>query len=535
MAGFPRTGDEYGGRYRIIRELGHVGTGIVFEAVDSDRDRSVALTVVLPSLPDREDSQARFAREASVLADIGSPHIVGIDEYGEHDDTVYFVTEFFPDGDLQRWLQSNGPLDRRSALMLVAQVCGALADAHASGVVHGDVKPANVLLSNRSEGLEPHLCDFGITIGGQQGLTRAGALVAGPAYLAPERHFGHAADERGDVYSVGCLLWAVVTGAAPYSGTDFQMMNSHINEPTPQLDTGDAGDQRIDELLVDAMQKDPEQRLGTVAAVRERLLTIVREVDAQVAGAASEPQPEETRRRGVWLLAVATVLVLVAGVAAAVALSSDDGAATTAPSTSQSGEAGTTVATRIGDSPPTPAPPRVSAASGYRSVTFAVTAPHYRGSADVSLEADTGHGWDPIRRKVTVETVVGGVRTCARFRSLATAGDGTQSASRAVLQCGRAKLPTVQFIRSQDRCVNSIGGPCTWYDVRVSGLRSSTTPLVSVRRVNGEPWCVGCDYDRIEVGADGRGYLRHDWKISRDEGQAILDVAGVTREFHVFH
>ena len=287
---------------------------------------------MLPSLSDREDYQARFAREASVLADIGSAHIVGIDEYGEHDDTVYLVTELFPDGDLQRWLQSNGPLDRRSALLLVAQVCGALAEAHASGVIHGDIKPANVLLSNRSEGLDPHLCDFGIAIDGQQGLTRAGELVAGPAYLAPERHFGHAADERGDVYSVGCLLWAVLTGDAPYSGTDFQMMNSHINEPTPQLGTGDAGDQRIDELLVDSMQKDPEQRLGTAAAVRERLLTILGEAPREpeempVGGTADSArdaapsatralrgdEPQENQRRGAWLLAAAAVLVLVAG------------------------------------------------------------------------------------------------------------------------------------------------------------------------------------------------------------------------------
>lgn len=278
MAGFPKAGDEYGGRYRIVRELGHGGTGIVYEAVDSVLDRPVALKIVLPSLPDRGDYRGRFAREASVLAKIRSRHIVGIHEYGEHDDTVYFVTELFPDGDLHRWLQSHGPLDRRAALLLVAQVCEALADAHSCGVVHRDIKPGNVLLWNRSEGLVPYLCDFGIAIDGQQGLTRTGALVGSPAYMAPERHFGHAADERGDVYSVGCLLWAVLTGDAPYSGTDFQMTNSHINEPTPQLGTGHPVDQRIDEVLVDTMHKDPDRRLDTAEEVRQRLLAIVREV-----------------------------------------------------------------------------------------------------------------------------------------------------------------------------------------------------------------------------------------------------------------
>jgi len=276
MAGFPKADDEYGGRYRIVRELGHGGMGIVYEAVDTVLNRSVALKIVLPSLPDREDYQTRFAREASVLATIRSRHIVGIQEYGEHEDTVFFVTELFPDGDLQRWLQSHGPLDRRAALLLVAQVCEALADAHSSGVVHRDVKPGNVLLWNRSEGLIPYLCDFGIAIDGQQGLTPTGALIGSPAYMAPERHFGHAADERGDVYSVGCLLWSVLTGDAPYSGTDFQMMNAHINEPIPQLGTGHPVDQRIDDVLAGTMQKDPESRLATLDEVRQRLLAIVR-------------------------------------------------------------------------------------------------------------------------------------------------------------------------------------------------------------------------------------------------------------------
>lgn len=210
MAGFPRAGDEYGGRYRIVRELGHGGMGVVYEAVDKVLDRPVALKIVLPSLPDRENYQARFAREASVLARIRSRNIVGIHEYGEHEDTVYFVTELFPDGDLQSWLARHGPLDRRAALSLVAQVCEALGDAHATGVIHRDVKPGNVLLWSRPEGLIPYLCDFGIAIDGAHdepgGRTRTGTLIGSPAYMAPERHFGHDADERGDIYSTGCLL-----------------------------------------------------------------------------------------------------------------------------------------------------------------------------------------------------------------------------------------------------------------------------------------------------------------------------------------
>ncbi|GGO76330.1 serine/threonine-protein kinase [Nocardioides deserti] len=282
--GYPKVDDEYDGRYRIVRRIGHGGMGVVYEAVDKVLNRSVALKIVLPSLPDREDFHARFAREASVLARIRSRNIVGIHEYGETDDTVYFVTELFPDGDLRTWLQTHGPLDRRAALSLVAQTCEALADAHAAGVIHRDVKPGNVLLWNRPEGLIPYLADFGIALDGnaseQEGLTRAGTLVGSPAYMAPERHFGHAADERGDVYSMGCLLWAVLTGDAPYAGTDFQMINSHVNSPIPQLATGHPVDDRIDELLAHTLHKDPEQRVRSAAELRQALLAIIRDIDS---------------------------------------------------------------------------------------------------------------------------------------------------------------------------------------------------------------------------------------------------------------
>jgi serine/threonine protein kinase len=98
--------------------------------------------------------------------------------------------------------------------------------------------------------------------------------------MAPERHFGHAADERGDVYSAGCLLWAALGGDPPYSGTDFQMVSSHSNAPIPQLGTGDPIDDRIDEVLTAALNKDPERRFQSARDLREALLEIIRAIDA---------------------------------------------------------------------------------------------------------------------------------------------------------------------------------------------------------------------------------------------------------------
>ncbi len=314
MAGFPAEGESYADRYRVVRELGHGRSGTVFEAHDAVLDRPVALNVVVPSQADRGGYQDRFAREAAALARIRSRHVVGIHEYGEHDGTVYAVTDFFPDGDLGSWLVTHGPLDRSTALRLVAEVCQGLADAHDVGVVHGDVRPGAVLVWQRPEGLVPFLRDLGVVGGNEQHLAPDGAMVGTPAWMPPERHFGHPADERGDVYGVGCLLWTALTGRPPYDGTDFETVNAHINDPAPRLGGDDPVDARIDEVLASAMAKSPEARPTSASELRVRLLQVLHHLNA-----AESPEPAAdgagTSRTLVWALVV-IVLAVVLGVVA---------------------------------------------------------------------------------------------------------------------------------------------------------------------------------------------------------------------------
>jgi hypothetical protein len=571
MAGFPKAGDEYGGRYRILRQVGHGGMGIVYEARDTVLNRSVALKIVLPSLPDREDFSARFAREASVLARIRSRNIVGIHEYGEHEDTVFFVTEYFPDGDLQSWVGTHGPMDRRAALALVAQVCEALADAHETGVIHRDVKPGNVLLWSRPEGLIPYLCDFGIALEGggdsRASLTRTGTLIGSPAYMAPERHFGHAADERGDIYSLGCLLWAVLTGDAPYSGTDFQMMNSHINAPVPQLGTGHPVDDRIDEVLAEAMNKDPERRTPSAAAMRASLLAIIRDIDAavvpplpapetvgapaprpsgeparEVEPAAAPPaeqapaqhtvvrslpaltpppvDPPHTahrarlgRRRWVPAALVAAAAVAAVAVTAVVvgAREGDPG-----PSAGPSPETTEAVADEPSETPSAaplarPAPPKLTARPGYRSVVFALSAPTGgRGEVERRVEVRTPDGWKAGRR-YTLPTRQGGQRGCVTARTVASDDSGQEATSKVVRSCGTAQPRTVRLVRTDDSC--SAGAGCRWYDVEVAGFASGTSPQAFVYDASGNPWC-DCTFRRVHVGKDGRGAQVHEWQVT---------------------
>ena len=279
----PSTG-EFFGRYRLERRIGHGGMGVVYEAHDPVLERTVALKVLHATLNGTDDYRARFEREAAVLARVRSRHIVQVHDFGSQGATTFLVTEYFPDGDLHQLLRREGVLPRFAALDLTAQVCEGLADAHRAGVLHRDVKPSNVLLWRRDDGPIPYLCDFGIATDGNAGLTQTGAIVGSLGYMAPERHLGLPADVRGDVYSVGCLLWAVLTGSAPYTGTDFQIAHGHIHGPTPQLTGESPLDGAINAVLRDAMAKDPQERIASADELRQRLMAVRREHAADPRG-----------------------------------------------------------------------------------------------------------------------------------------------------------------------------------------------------------------------------------------------------------
>lgn len=575
MAGFPKAGDQYG-RYRIVAEIGHGGMGVVYQAQDTVLNRPVALKIVLPSLADREEYHQRFALEAAALARIPSRHIVGIYDYGEHEDTVYFATQFFPDGDLQSWLTQHGPLDRRTALSLTAQVCEALADAHRAGVVHRDVKPGNVLLWSRPEGLVPYLADFGIAVEGEpakrSGLTRTGTLIGSPAYMAPERHFGHPADERGDVYSAGCLMWAALTGDAPYSGTDFQMMNSHINAPVVAIGGGDPIDSRIDAVLAAALEKDPDRRIPSAAEMQRQLLEIVREIDASLApvpapapvlASAADPGAESSdrtvirpaavpppvaasaaltadpdrpsrRRRLLAPVLAAAVIVVASAVGAGVVLAQGDepSADPTAPGTT------TTVTSPTVDPPTAPAAPRVRAAPGYRSVVFTLAAP---SDDDVSIEVNAGDGWTVLQGKTRrVVTEQGGDQACLRARAVSTQ-DGLSANSDVARTCGHAQPRTVAMSADTSRSCSVIanGGyeyDCWWYGLKLSGFKPHSTQRVRMHEV-GKPDDCPTKSSCQEVQVDGSGRLQDPelirviedlgiWVVTVDDTSIKVDLQG---------
>ncbi|MCA0296651.1 MAG: serine/threonine protein kinase [Actinobacteria bacterium] len=340
MVGFPAIGDRIGA-YRVDAEIGRGGMGIVYRATQLALDRPVALKILDPLLSADPSFVARFTREASILAGLDSPHIVQIHDHGEADGRLYLAMQYVGGGDLSRLIEQDGPLPPLAALQIFTQVVEALGDAHTHGIVHRDVKPSNVLL--RADASEPfaYLCDFGIARTEESGLTRTGTVAGTWAFMSPETHTGSPATPRSDLYSAACVLWAMLTGRNPYSGTDVQVAMAHVQSPVPQLPGSDPLIVALNRLLWACLAKDPDDRPDTAAEVlaltRGALAPAegvsplsVSKPDSGIFRRASiptapvgpvVPTPTRGRRSTRWILAGAALVVAVAVTVTALNLS----------------------------------------------------------------------------------------------------------------------------------------------------------------------------------------------------------------------
>lgn len=287
----PQVGETFG-PYRVDRLLGRGGMGAVFVANQIALSRPVALKVLLPQLADSEDYRRRFGREASALASAQSPHIVPIFDYGEIEGALFIATQLVPGGDLGARLK-NTPLDLATALAIAADVATALADAHAVGVLHRDVKPSNVLVWDRQGGPHAYLCDFGIAkVEGTEHTSTEG-IVGTWAFLSPERCNGAPASEASDIYSAGCVLWNMLTGTTPYAGTSVEMAMAHVVKPVSQLDGSSEIDRQVNQILSRSMAKDPSDRYHSAADMAREISRVKAQVprrdDVRDASAASGP------------------------------------------------------------------------------------------------------------------------------------------------------------------------------------------------------------------------------------------------------
>jgi eukaryotic-like serine/threonine-protein kinase len=350
----PYVGSIIDGRYKVETVLGEGGMGVVYRCVHTIIGKKLALKVLRADLARDTEVTERFLNEAKAASAIGNPHIIDISDFGQFaDGAAYFVMEFLT-GRALNGVGDDGQRMSMSRILNVARQLGeGLAAAHAAGIVHRDLKPDNIFLIERGAEKDfVKILDFGIAkVSTAEGkLTRAGAVFGTPHYMSPEQAAGTSVDARGDIYSVGIILYELVSGKVPFDADNFMgVLTQHMYKPPPVLRDSTPNPELLPDgleaIVMKCLAKRPEQRYQSM---RE----FVADIDKVVAGlrpAAARERSEDLtepgsyyddvassrparQKKGPLLLLGAAALILVVGGAALVARRRPPAAASAQPS-----------------------------------------------------------------------------------------------------------------------------------------------------------------------------------------------------------
>ena len=286
-----RAGDTVGG-YVLETELGRGGMGVVYRARDEALERPVAVKVVASSFAGSRVFRERFRRESQLMATIEHPNVVPVYRAGQDRGRLYIAMRLIDGRDLRSALDAAGQLDPAVAVRLVSQVAFALDAAHDRGLVHGDVKPANVLVSGGTTAGHAYLTDFGVAkrVSGDR-LTVPGQVVGTLDYMAPEMLRGEATDRRVDVYALGCLLYEVLTGEVPFvRDTDAARIAAHVGDAVPSVRRlAPAVSRALDEVVRSALAKLPDERPARAGDFAAALIGTFDDAPAAIRLTASHP------------------------------------------------------------------------------------------------------------------------------------------------------------------------------------------------------------------------------------------------------
>jgi serine/threonine-protein kinase len=248
--------------YSVEHEVGRGGMGVVYRARHLHLKRTAALKVLTPGLAKDANFRERFIRESRLAASLDHPNVVPVYDAGEAEELLYIAMRFVAGADLAELLES-GPLPPTRALDLLTQVGSALDCAHEAGLVHRDVKPANVLVAKE----RAFLTDFGLSklVSSDSSLTAAGKMVGTLDYVSPEQIRGEDVDGRSDVYALGCVLFHSLAGAAPYSKhSEAEVLYAHLEHRPPRVDELRLDlPEQLGDVLARSLEKEPEDRFQT--------------------------------------------------------------------------------------------------------------------------------------------------------------------------------------------------------------------------------------------------------------------------------
>jgi serine/threonine-protein kinase len=275
--GIAAVGDVLAGKYRVDKILGIGGMGMVVAATHLQLDQRVALKFMLPNAAEQPETAARFLREAKAAGRLNSDHVCRMVDLGRLDSGApYIVMEYLQGESLAALLRRHGPLRVEDAVDDILQAVEGLAEAHAHGIVHRDLKPDNLFLHRRNDGgTVLKVLDFGISKISLHGVsTRTGDIMGSPAYMAPEQmESTRSVDQRADVWSLGVVLYQLVTGRAPFHGDTLPLLCMHVvnDDPEPMSTVrGDLPD-GFEAAVMRCLQKDPDQRYPDVGELARAL------------------------------------------------------------------------------------------------------------------------------------------------------------------------------------------------------------------------------------------------------------------------
>ncbi len=264
------------GKYRILERIGRGGMGSVYKAHDPVLDRLVALKVISTETDHADELRARFFREAQACAKLSHPNIVTIHDLGEADGNLFIVMELLEGDELRQLIAKRAIVHLEDKVPLMVQICEGLEFAHDKGIVHRDVKPANIFVLRNGQ---VKILDFGIAhiAAAQTGLTRAGLIVGTLQYMAPERARGHGS-HHSDIFSVGAVFYELLTNRAPFTGDDpFEILEKLRSQDPPRLSEVEPTlPPELGAILERALQKDPAQRFATLGHMRAELVQLRR-------------------------------------------------------------------------------------------------------------------------------------------------------------------------------------------------------------------------------------------------------------------